>query len=100
MSAADDFFDTSVLLYLLSAGQRKADRVEALLAGGGIISVQVLNEFAAVALRKRALALPEVREVLSIICAALSVRPVDIETHEQGLDIVGRFRVSLYDGLI
>ena len=100
MSAAEAFFDTSVLLYLLSADHGKADRAEALLAGGGVVSVQVLNEFASVALRRLVLALPEVREVLSAIRAACSVRPIDIETHELGLDILERFRVSLYDSLI
>ena len=49
MSDVEDFFDTSVLLYLLSKDFDKADRVEQLLAGRGTISVQVLNEFAAVA---------------------------------------------------
>jgi predicted nucleic acid-binding protein len=100
MSAADVFFDTSVLLYLLSADQPKADRTEALVAEGGTISVQVLNEFASVALRKLAMALPDVRDVLGTIRAVCTVRPVDVETHELGLDIVERYRLSLYDGLI
>jgi len=52
MSEAEPFFDTSVLLYLLSGDAAKADRVETLLSGQGVVSVQVLNEFAAVALRK------------------------------------------------
>lgn len=52
MSAGNPFFDTSVLFYLLSNDARKADQAEALLANRGIISVQVLNEFTAVALRK------------------------------------------------
>lgn len=46
------FFDTYVVLYLLSAGTAKADRAEAALAPGGTISVQVLNELAAIASRK------------------------------------------------
>jgi len=56
MSAADAFFDTNVLLYLLSEDAAKADRAEDLLAGGGVISVQVLNELAAVTSRKLGLA--------------------------------------------
>ena len=52
MPDAKPFLDTNVVLYLLSADAAKADRAEELLAGGGIISVQVLNEFAAVASRK------------------------------------------------
>ena len=51
MSGGDDFFDTNVVLYLLSADTTKADRAEELLAIGGTISVQVLNEFVAVASR-------------------------------------------------
>jgi predicted nucleic acid-binding protein len=99
MSAADAFLDTSVLLYLLSADHARADRVETLLGRGGIVSVQVLNELASV-LRKLALTLPEVREVLSTIRAACGILPVDIETHELGLDILERYRLSLYDSLI
>ena len=52
MPDAEIFFDTNVLLYLLSADTAKADRAEELLANGGVISVQVLNQFAAVAARK------------------------------------------------
>ncbi len=48
-------------------------------------------------MRRLVLALPG---VLSAIRAACSVRPIDIETHELGLDILERFRVSLYDSLI
>jgi predicted nucleic acid-binding protein len=43
MSGADAFFDTNVLLYLLSDEPGKADRIEELLQQGGIISVQILN---------------------------------------------------------
>ncbi|MDD5276268.1 MAG: hypothetical protein PHR16_09320 [Methylovulum sp.] len=46
MNNAKVFFGTNVLLYLLSADNRKADKAEALVAAGGVISVQVLNEFA------------------------------------------------------
>lgn len=52
MSAAERFLDTKVLLYLLSRDNRKADRAEEVVAAGGILSVQVLNEFASVASRK------------------------------------------------
>ena len=92
MSEADRFFDTNVLLYLLSAETAKADRAEALLSGGGIVSVQVLNEFASVASRKLAMAIPEIREILSTIQAVCIVKPLDIETHALGLDMAERYR--------
>ena len=100
MSAVDAFFDTSVLLYLLSRDAAKADRVEALLAERGVISVQVLNEFAAVAIRKLKMPLPEVREVLDTIRAVCEVEPVTVETHDRALAIVERYGFSLYDSLL
>ena len=100
MSEADSFFDTNVLLYLLSKEAAKADRAEALLASGGTISVQVLNEFAADASRKLAMSISEIREVLSTVRAICAVKPLDIETHELALDMAERHRFSIYDGLI
>ena len=100
MSVVDAFFDTSVLLYLLSSDAAKSDRVETLLADRGTISVQVLNEFAAVAIRKLKMPLPEVREVLDTIRAVCEVEPVTIETHDRALAIVERYGFSLYDSLL
>ena len=100
MSEADSFFDTNVLLYLLSKDPAKADRAEALLASGGVVSVQVLNEFASVASRKLAMTIAEIREILSTIRAACAVMPLDIETHDLGLDMAERHRFSIYDALI
>jgi len=100
MSAAEVFFDTSVVLYLLSADAQKADRVEALLAGGGTISVQVLNEFAAVARRKSALSWQEVREALSVVRATCVTYPVTEDTHDRGVDLAERYGFALYDSMI
>ena len=46
------FFDTNVILYAFRQGGTHSQVAEALLAGGGTVSVQVLNEFVAVARRK------------------------------------------------
>jgi predicted nucleic acid-binding protein len=100
MSAVDSFFDTSVLLYLLSADPAKADRVEQLLENRGTISAQVLNEFAAVALRKLKMSVNEVREVLDGIRSVCSVEPVSVLTHERGLAIHERYRFSFYDSVL
>ena len=100
MPGADAFFDTNILLYLLSDDTLKAARAEALLIAGGVVGVQVLNEFASVAIRKKALNFDELKEVLSIIRAACPVKPLDIETHELGLDIAERYLYSFYDSLI
>jgi len=100
MSATDIFFDTNVLLYLLSGDAAKADRAEGLLAAGGVVSVQVLNEFVAVAAGKLAMPLVEIREILATIRSICSVKPLDIETHELGVDLAERYRYSIYDSLI
>lgn len=100
MSAADAFLDTNVLLYLLSEDTEKADRVEELLARPNVISVQVLNELAAVATRKLAMSYAEVREVLEIVRAATVVEALTVETHERGLEIAERLRLSIYDAMI
>jgi hypothetical protein len=48
-SVADAFFDTNVVLYLFSTDEANATAIEDIVAAGGCIGVQVLNEFATVA---------------------------------------------------
>jgi predicted nucleic acid-binding protein len=100
MSGGEDFFDTNVVLYLLSADTAKADRAEELLAIGGTINVQVLNEFVAIASRKLRMSWIEIREVLAQIRAVCAVESMTIETHERALRIAERYGVSIYDALI
>jgi len=94
------FFDTNVLIYLASADAEKADRTEAVLSGGGAISVQVLNEFANVARRKMRLSWPQTHEFLSLLRELLTVHPITVETHEAGLALAERYGLSIYDAMI
>ena len=100
MSAAEQFVDTNVLLYLLSADHAKADRAEEALASGATISVQVLNEFASVALRKLKFTVAETRAALEPIKAVCTVVPLTTGIHERGLVLAARYRFSFYDALI
>ena len=100
MNGGEDFFDTNVVLYLLSADAAKADRAEELLALGGTISVQVLNEFVAVASRKLRMSWIEIREVLAQIRAVCAVEPMTIETHERAQRLAERYGLPFYDALI
>jgi predicted nucleic acid-binding protein len=100
MPGAKTFFDTNVLLYLLSADAAKADRAEELLAAGGIVSVQVLNEFAAVASRKLGMAWSEIRDALGPIRAICEVESISIEIHDRALELAQRYRFSIYDATI
>ena len=49
--SARPFLDTNVLVYAFAANDPRSDRAEALLAAGGVIGVQVLNEFVNVSRR-------------------------------------------------
>ena len=100
MSATEQFFDTNILLYLFSADHAKADRAEAKLSEGGIISVQVLNEFASVASRKLKMPIPEIREALTAIRAVCKVVPIVEETHDRGLQIIEKYGLSSCDAMI
>lgn len=94
------FVDTNILVYLASADTAKADRAEQIVAAGGTISVQVLNELANVARRKMGLSWPETRAFLSIVRALLQVEPITVETHDIGLAAAERYGCSVYDGMI
>lgn len=100
MSEVEGFFDTSVLLYLLSSEAEKADRVEILLAESGVISVQVLNEFAAVASRKLTIPLAEIREILGAVRDICRTEPLTVEDHDRALQIMERHKFSFYDSVI
>ena len=95
-----DFFDTNVLLYLLSEDAEKADRAEALVRAGGGISVQVLNEATSVMRRKLGMSWRETREFLALVRGLLDVAPVTVETHDLGLDFAERYGLSIYDSMI
>ena len=100
MAEETAFFDTNVLLYLLSEDHAKADKAEELLAAGGTISVQVLNEFASVASRKLAMKWPEIRECLEPLRLTLQIVPITIDAYDQALQIAERYGLSFYDALI
>lgn len=94
------FFDTNVLVYLTSGEPSKADRAEAIIAGGGSISVQVLNELANVARRKMQMSWDETHALLGTLRGLLTVHPVTVETHDAGLRIAERYGLSINDSMI
>jgi len=94
------FIDTNVLIYAQGAGAKSEKARKAILAGG-VISVQVLNEFAAVLRRKFRLEWDQIADAVADIRAALGpVRPVDVETHLHALDLARAHGFSFYDALI
>ncbi len=94
------FIDTNILLYLLSEDTDKADRAEEIVRAGGRISVQVLNEFANVARRKLSMSWEEINETLKLLRSVCPTDPLTLETHERGLLVAERYRLSFYDSMI
>lgn len=94
------FLDTNVLLYLLSNDRSKADRAEALLAGRGIVSVQVLNELANVAVRKLGLTWRQLSDLIAAVRASCRIEALTEEVHDQARELAERYRLSFYDACI
>jgi predicted nucleic acid-binding protein len=95
-----NFLDSNIILYLASRQEAKADRAEELIATGGTISVQVLNEIANVSRRKMRMSWVETRDFLSMVRGLLKVESVTIEMHQAGIDLAERYGLSVYDAMI
>jgi predicted nucleic acid-binding protein len=99
--SAKPFFDTTILIYSISSEDPRAAVAEKLLAAGGYISVQVLNEFAAVARRKLNMSWEEITDALSavrVLCEPAIALSVSI--HEAALRIAAQYGYQIYDALI
>ena len=95
------FFDTNVLIYAFAEDDPRSGIAERLLARGGVVGVQVLNEFVAVAVRKLAMSWDEVLEALSALRVLFpSPTPLTVQTHEAALRIAGRYGYHIYDSLV
>jgi len=94
------FIDSNIVLYLLSGDAAKADRAEAILQAGGLVSVQVLNEVASVCLRKLKMPWQEVDALLLAVKAACEVLPLTVASHEKAVEVAKRFQLSIYDANI
>jgi predicted nucleic acid-binding protein len=95
------FFDTNVLVYVVGQADERTTKAEALLANGGVISVQVLNELASVSHRKLGMSWEETTDALAaiqVLCPA--PLPLTTQTHDAGLRLASRYHCSVYDALI
>jgi predicted nucleic acid-binding protein len=95
------FFDTNVLLYAVAQGDPRGPQAEELLAAGGVISVQILNEFVSVARRKILMPWSQVTEALEafrVLCPAPI--PITIEIHDGARKIAEQHGYNIYDALV
>jgi predicted nucleic acid-binding protein len=95
------FFDTNVLVYVVGQKDERTPKADALVAKGGVISVQVLNELASVSRRKLGMSWEEIGDALAavrILCP--SPMPLTIDTHDAGVRIAAKYGFQFYDALI
>lgn len=102
MSAGDgpSTIDTNIAVYALSM-EAKADRADECLRICAFLSVQVLNEYASVSVRKRR----DSWEVVSADLTALRnvvprILPIDDDANRTAGRIAERYRLSFYDALM
>ena len=93
------FIDTNVLIYWVDDSAR-ADRVEQLLAQQSVISVQVLNEFANVLRKKRAMPVADIQTLSNTLIEVCEVHDVRVRTHQLALVLMSHYNFSLYDANI
>jgi predicted nucleic acid-binding protein len=94
------FFDTNILVYAQQANA-KGSRARQLIAGGGQVSVQVLNEFAAVSRRKQDKQWHQINEAIADVLALVDP-PVALTLglHVDARILAEAHQLSFYDALI
>ncbi len=76
---AKAFLDTNVIVYAFSSNDPRREQALALVTAGGIVSVQVLNEFVNVSRRKARREWTEIQEALALLKALLDTpQPITI----------------------
>lgn len=94
------FWDTNVFVYAFIVGPKQQVARERLRAGG-VISVQVLNEFASVMTKKMRQPWKEVERFLSVIRVRFpSAAPLTLETHAAAVALARDHSLAFYDALI
>lgn len=93
------FVDTNIAVYAYGPGPKAARAGEVL--QGATISVQVLNEFTNVAVRKLAFGAAELdRRIESIRGQVSSIAIIDERTHDLAREIVFRYKLNFYDAVL
>jgi predicted nucleic acid-binding protein len=95
--------DSNVIVYLFSGDVAKADRAEALVAGGNskpVISTQVMNEVTLVMSRKMGLSWPEIERILDDVEVLCEVVPLTLDVHKEARRIAAHYGFRFYDSCI
>jgi predicted nucleic acid-binding protein len=95
------FLDTNIFVYAIVQDDPRTHDAEELITEGGTVSVQVLNEFAAVARSKIHMSWGEVQlalESIRILCP--DPLSITLDTHLEALAIAERYGYRIHDALI
>lgn len=94
------FFDSNILIYAYSTDRRR-DRALATIAGGGVISAQVLNEFTNVLRNKQKQDWPVIEAAVNSVRFRFpDIVPLTAETHAAALRFAREEGLAFYDALI
>lgn len=94
------FFDTNIVVYAFLSDPRQ-ERARRVLAEGGVISVQVLNEFVSVSRKKHGRSWDEIDVGLGTLRAQVdAVAPITADTHKAAVALAREHGFGFYDALI
>ena len=94
------FFDTNVLVYGFLDLEKRGRALE-VMAGGGVISAQVLNEFTNVARNKRGRPWPDIEAAIAVIGDQFDeIVPLTQEIHAAAMILARDHQFAFFDALI
>lgn len=98
---AEQFFDTNILIYAFASNDPRSARAESLIAEGGVIGLQVLNEFTNVTRRKLRWHWGQIEASLAVVDELFGpVAPLTNAIHSRAVALARDHGLSVYDALI
>ncbi len=94
------FIDTNVLLYLYDLNNEKKRRAKDILKSNQCISIQVLNEFSNISIKKLKLNHDDLSKNLKKIIEKTTVFVFNEDTILDAIDIREKYKFQYYDSLI
>jgi predicted nucleic acid-binding protein len=96
------FIDTNLLIHLATSATEKSGTISTLIAENKntLISVQVLNEFAAACFKKNLLSADEIHRYVIEFNLYFTVADINFKTISEGFEIKKRYKYSWYDSLL
>jgi predicted nucleic acid-binding protein len=93
------FIDSNIIIYAFSDDPRRETAID-VIAAGGVITIQILNEVANVLLRKLHMPAREVEQAVSVVASRFGdVFQITRDLQTEALDLVGAHGFSFFDAL-